>query len=47
MSINHGFHYCSLFLPQFQMYTCQATNGHVVPALTKKVILDINRKYLL
>ncbi|XP_016947465.1 uncharacterized protein LOC108022831 [Drosophila biarmipes] len=24
------------------MYTCQATNGHVVPALTKKVILDIN-----
>ncbi|KAI8037622.1 hypothetical protein M5D96_009786 [Drosophila gunungcola] len=24
------------------MYTCQATNGHVVPALTKKVILDMN-----
>ncbi|KAH8358190.1 hypothetical protein KR084_007445, partial [Drosophila pseudotakahashii] len=24
------------------MYTCQATNGHVVAALTKKVILDMN-----
>ncbi|XP_034650712.1 uncharacterized protein LOC117890135 [Drosophila subobscura] len=24
------------------MYTCQATNGHVVPALSKKVILDLN-----
>ncbi|XP_002092571.3 uncharacterized protein LOC6531784 [Drosophila yakuba] len=24
------------------MYTCQASNGHVVPALTKKVILDMN-----
>uniref|UniRef100_A0A6P4FBB0 Uncharacterized protein LOC108049650 n=1 Tax=Drosophila rhopaloa TaxID=1041015 RepID=A0A6P4FBB0_DRORH len=24
------------------MYTCQASNGHVVAALTKKVILDIN-----
>ncbi|ALC41329.1 CG34371 [Drosophila busckii] len=23
-------------------YTCQATNGHVVPPLTKKVILDMN-----
>lgn len=33
----------SLLAP-LQMYTCQATNGHVVPALTKKVILDMNRK---
>ncbi|XP_017005891.2 neural cell adhesion molecule 1-A [Drosophila takahashii] len=24
------------------MYTCQATNGHVVAALTRKVILDMN-----
>lgn len=31
-------------LPPLQMYTCQATNGHVVPALTRKVILDMNRK---
>lgn len=45
MSINHRVSLLSsLFLPQFQMYTCQASNGHVVPALTKKVILDMNRK---